>query len=224
MIKPIYDVDGITLYCDDCREILPQIGKVDLLLTDPPYGILNLESGTSRAVRKSARSSGSGKLKDRMLNTSDFSWDASGPTKDELIAIRGKADKQIIWGGNYFELPPCRGILCWDKCQPWPNFSQVEIAWTNLERPAALFKYDKSFVDNKTHPTQKPTALMRWCIGIAGECETILDPFAGSGTTLLAAKLEGRRAIGIEISHKYCESAMNRLKQGVLFGADHAQL
>ena len=93
------------------------------------------------------------------------------------------------------------------------------MAWTDLERPAALFKHDKSDIDGKIHPTQKPEPLMRWCIGLAGESvKTILDPYMGSGTTLLAAKMEGRRAIGIEIEERYCEIAANRLRQGVLFG------
>jgi site-specific DNA-methyltransferase (adenine-specific) len=216
--RPYYEAGGITIYHADCRQVLPFLQRVDLLLTDPPYGILNLESGETKAVRKSPRASGSGKLKNRMINTADFSWDSYAPSVGVLEAMRDIADTQIIWGGNYFQLPPCRGVLVWDKCQPWENFSQVELAWTNLERPAAIFKHDKSAIDGKVHPTQKPSALMKWCIGLAGdEVKTIVDPFMGAGTTLVAAKLEGRQAIGIEINEAYCEAAANRLAQGVLF-------
>ena len=215
---PYYEEDGITIYNADCRQVLPFLRRFDLLLTDPPYGILNLESGETKAVRKSPRASGSGKLKNRMINTAEFAWDSYAPSVGVLEAMRDIADTQIIWGGNYFDLPPCRGVLVWDKCQPWENFSQVELAWTNLERPAAIFKHDKSNIDGKVHPTQKPSALMKWCIGLAGDAvETILDPFIGSGTTLVAAKLEGRKAVGIEISERYCEAAANRLAQRVLF-------
>ena len=221
MIAPYYEdaASGITIYHGDCRDVLPTLAPVDLLLTDPPYGILNLQgNGSTPCVRKSRRQQGSGTLKNRLLNRSNVEWDIA-PTAIELDAAFAKSNKRIVWGGNYFPLPPTRAVLVWDKCQPWPNFSQVEVAWTDLERPAALFKHDKSDIDGKIHPTQKPEPLMRWCIGLAGESvKTILDPYMGSGTTLLAAKMEGRRAIGIEIEERYCEIAANRLRQGVLFG------
>lgn len=152
------------------------------------------------------------------MNTANFSWDSEAPDSFLLDLVRSRASKQIIWGGNYFCLPPCRGVLVWDKCQPWPNFSQVEIAWTNLDRPAALFRHDKSDIEGKCHPTQKPLPLMRWCINLVGaDTGSVLDPFMGAGTTLVAAKLEGKRAIGIEINEEYCEAAANKLSQGVLF-------
>ena len=220
-MKPYYEQDGITIYNGDCRDVLPWLAPVDLLLTDPPYGILNLQgTGSTPCIRKSKRQQGSGTLKNRLLNRSNVEWDIA-PTTCDLDAVFAKSSKRIIWGGNYFPLPPTRAVLVWDKCQPWPNFSQVELAWSDLERPAALFKHDKSDIDGKIHPTQKPEPLMRWCIGLAGEsAQTILDPYMGSGTTLVAAKMEGRRAIGIEIEERYCEIAANRLRQGVLFGID----
>ena len=207
-VEPYYDRGGIVIYNADCRQVLPFLGKSDLLLTDPPYGIL---SGSK------SKGSGAGKLKNRILNRSEIDWDMDPPSIEDLVLLQEKADKQIIWGGNYFDLPACRGLLVWDKCQPWPNFSQVEVAWTNVDKPASLFKHDKSKIDSKTHPTQKPLALMRWCLSFLPDAKTILDPFMGSGTTLVAAKLEGRSAVGIEINEKYCESAAKRLEQGVLF-------
>lgn len=213
--RPFYDRDGIAIYCADCRQVLPFLDRFDLLLTDPPYGILNLENGETSAVRKSPRANGSGKLKNRLINTADFSWDSYAPSVGVLETMRDIADTQIIWGGNYFVLPPCRGVLCWDKCQPWPNFSQVEMAWTNLERPAAMFRHDKSDIEGKQHPTQKPLPLMKWCLSLVPDAKTVIDPFMGSGTTLVAAKQLGLRAVGIEINRTYCEMAIERLRQSV---------
>ena len=217
-MTPYYEEAGITIYHGDCREILPTLPKVDLVLTDPPYGILNLLDGSSLATRKSPRASGSGKLKDRILNTSSITWDVP-PDEDLISAIRAAGENQIIWGGNYFNLPPARGILVWDKEQPWENFSQVEIAWTSLDRPAALFKFNKSG-ESKQHPTQKPLPLMKWCLRLEGGSGSVLDPFMGSGSTLVAAKDDNRHAIGIEMEERYCEIAANRLRQGVLWGAE----
>lgn len=210
-----YEHAGITIYHGDCREILPQLPKVYAVITDPPYGILNLAgTGSIPCVRKSPRQEGSGKLKDRILNRTDVRWDVA-PTAEELESIRAMAKVQILWGGNYFVLPPCRAVLVWDKQQPWENFSQVEIAWTNLARPAAIFRESATFGNpDKEHPTQKPITLMQWCVGLT-EAQTILDPFMGSGTTLVAANNLGRKAIGIEIEERYCEIAAKRLSQEV---------
>jgi DNA modification methylase len=122
------------------------------------------------------------------------------------------SSNQIIWGGNYFPLPPTRGILAWDKQQPWENFSQFEMAWTSFDFPAKIFRFNKSFIKGKQHPTQKPLELMTWCIGLASNVQTILDPFMGSGTTGIACIRTGRKFIGIEISPEYFEIAKNRIK------------
>jgi len=210
--------DGITLYHADCRDILLLLekGSVDLVLTDPPYGILNL-NGKNGAIRKSPRASDSGKLKNRKINTASFQWDNERPTREELENLRAISGHQIIWGGNYLELPPTRCILAWDKIQPWPNFSQVELAWTSLDRPAALFRYDCCRVHEKQHPTQKPLPLILWCLNFIPNAKTVLDPFAGSGTTGRACKDLGRKCIMVEIEERYCEIAARRLEQEVLF-------
>lgn len=215
-MKHYYQDDYCTIYHGDCREILPSLPRVDLVLTDPPYGILNLDgSGSSPCVRKSPRQIGSGKLKNRILNQSNVMWDIA-PDVTMFDALRAVSTYQIIWGGNYFPLPPTRAILVWDKEQPWENFSQVEIAWTNLDRPAALFRESTCRgVPDKLHPTQKPLSLMLWCLQMT-ENGLVLDPYIGSGTTLRAAKDLGRKAIGIEIEERYCEIAAKRLAQEVL--------
>ena len=128
---------------------------------------------------------------------------------EEIIANYSEA---VVWGGNYYRLPPARGWLIWDKKQEHSS-GHAELAWTSLDIPVRTYRlsrveaYSKM---HKQHPTQKPVGLMRWCIEFT-KGQAILDPFMGSGTTLVAAKQLGRRAIGIEIEEKYCEIAANRL-------------
>ena len=138
------------------------------------------------------------------------------------------AGKHIIWGGNYYQLPPSRQYLVWDKGAGFKgrDFAECEQAWCSMDGNAKLFARDplaSGDYRDKVHPTQKPIALMQWCIGIAGEVGSLIDPFMGSGTTLVAAKRAGVRAIGIEINRAYCESAVARLRQGVFdFGGTDA--
>lgn len=217
-MKPVI-IGGATLYLGDNEEIIGGMTRVASLCTDPPYGILNLSGDVDvGVVRKSARQQGSGKLKNRILNTAGVEWDIA-PSTEFLTALRSMSDLQIIWGGNYFELPPARGMLVWDKEQPWANFSQVELAWTNLQRPAAIFKESATRgTPNKEHPTQKPLSLMRWCISLLGDVEEVFDPYMGSGTTGVAALQLGRQFIGIERDERYFEIACRRIEQAVSQG------
>lgn len=195
---PYYQDEYVTLYCGDCREIIPELGKFDLLLTDPPYGI----GIAANPVRQ---------------KHTKMKWDESPVDDRTILLMLATADKAIVWGGNYFGLPPHQCFLAWDKMQP-ENFSlaMLEQAWTNLKGPAKMFR--KSVTSYaKQHPTEKPIALMTWCISLAGDdIQTILDPFAGSGTTGVAAKLLNRKCTLIEKEEKYCEIAARRLSQGVL--------
>ena len=126
-------------------------------------------------------------------------------------------------GGNYFGLPPARGWLVWDKDNTG-DFADCELAWTNLEMAVRKIKYrwngmlqqNMAEKDVRYHPTQKPTAVMEWAIGFVPGARTVLDPWMGSGTTLIAARAKGMQADGIEINEKYCEAAKQRLSQGVL--------
>jgi len=201
------------LWLGDCAAILPVLERVDAVVTDPPYGILNLEGvGSTTAVRKSPRQQGSGTLKNRILNTSQVQWDIA-PAPEIFEMFRNAAADQIIWGGNYFPLPPARGILVWDKDQPWTNFSQAEIAWTSLNRPAALFRESATRgTPNKEHPTQKPLSLMLWCLSLIPNANSILDPYMGSGTTGVAAAQTGRKFIGIEREERYFQIACKRIE------------
>jgi site-specific DNA-methyltransferase (adenine-specific) len=202
-----------TLYLGDCRDVLPSLPKVDAVVTDPPYGFLAGSSGQ-----------GAGKLKNRKLNVASTDWDIAPESNFIAHQVIEHGKDAVVWGGNYFSLPPCRGILVWDKQQPWPNFSAAELAWTTLDRPCAMFRLSSSRADkgeNNPHPTVKPLELMKWCLDFLPNSQTILDPFMGSGTTGVAAVQMGRDFIGIEREPKYFDIACKRIedaqRQGDMF-------
>jgi site-specific DNA-methyltransferase (adenine-specific)/modification methylase len=146
-------------------------------------------------------------------------WDAKPPSNDLMDLIFSLADKQIHWGGNYFNVPPSRCWLVWDKCTGANSFADCELAWTNLDSVVKkltlpwLGSNAKDESGERVHPTQKPLNLMRWCIDVAGKPDIILDPFMGSGTTGVAAVQMGRKFIGIEREPKYFEIACKRIEQ-----------
>jgi DNA modification methylase len=210
--EPFYDQDGITIYNADCRDVLLLIPSVDLLLTDPPYGI-------GYGGKKNSVGGSDGRHKARW-KTWETDWDEKPVDADLLSGLVSRASDSIVWGGNYFVLPPSQGWLVWDKGQRDFTLADAELAWTSRDKATRVFTYTRPAAlaeGPRIHPTQKPLALMRWCLGLVPEAQTVLDPFMGSGTTLLAAKLEGRKAVGIEINRTYCEAAVNRLKQKTLW-------
>ena len=200
-MKPYYDHAGITIYLGDCREILPTLEPVDLVLTDPPYGLADRWTGGTW---------GAAPMYDDAKR-----WDRDIPT-DTVVSLATLAPLVIVWGGNLYPLPPSRSWLSWEKSSKMQTMADFELAWTNLDRPSKLWREDRNPDGKRQHPTQKPLSLMEWCLGFAPFAASVLDPFAGSGTTLVAAKNLGRRAIGIEIEERYCEIAAKRLSQEVL--------
>lgn len=115
-------------------------------------------------------------------------------------------------GGNYFDLPPTRGVIVWDKMQPWENFSQIEYAWTSFDKPAALFQYRSTNERNRIHPTQKPVALYKWILNrYAKPGDTILDTHVGSASSLIACRETGHKYVGFEIDEYYYGLAKKRL-------------
>jgi DNA modification methylase len=193
-MKPYYQDSSVTIYHGDCREIVPTLGKFDLLLTDPPYGLAKKSQGGSWG------------------NFGE--WDKEAPDIDFLVK---SFEKSIIWGGNYFKLPPSRFWLVWDKPEKMPSVADCELAWVSWDSNSRVFSKSRNPDGKRQHPTQKPLELISWCILLAGDdVNTILDPFAGSGTTGRAAKDLGRKATLIEREEKYCEIAAKRMAQEVL--------
>ena len=190
--------EGVTLYLGDCREILPTLGKVDAVVTDPPYGI-----GINKSNRLAISRGHIGENWDD--KPADISW---------LLPM---SVPSIVWGGNYFDLPPHRAPLVWDKNNAGRDFADFELAWSNIDMVARRIVFRPMNMDGgKEHPTQKPIEVMRWCISwLPKSATTILDPFMGSGTTGVAAVKMGRKFIGIEIEPKYFDIACRRISDAL---------
>lgn len=206
----------MVIYHGDAARVLPCLDRVDLLLTDPPYGI-----GCDRAIHATKPSRPSTYVSPPKYAPGE--WDSERPSPVMFAAMLSLSTDQIIWGGNYFAdlLPPSRGWLFWDKrFENTTNFSHGELAWTSLSKPLQKFtlssKAETRGGQLRVHPTQKPEEVMRWSLMQAPNGTTVLDPFMGSGTTLVACKRIGRSCIGIEIDERYCEIAAKRLSQSAL--------
>lgn len=199
--------DGVTLYNADCREVLPTLGKVDAIVSDPPYGI-SYQKGTG------------GKGKHSVRNTEAIAGDAEPFDPSPWL----DCGEVILWGANHFaaRLPHGRW-LAWDKLAGMPefdSFSDVEFAWRKGRGKDRVFSHlwkgickasEKGGGKERWHPTQKPVALMEWCIRQT-EAKTILDPYMGSGTTGVAAVKLGRKFIGVEIEPRYFDVACMRIQ------------
>jgi len=212
-VRPYYQDDLVTIYHGDCRELigpaLLPLHEFDVVVTDPPYGIAYVH--------------GAGRY-----------WPAPKPIVGDEVEfdpafVLAMALPTVLWGGNHYasRLPGSPSWFVWDKKPDgWQNDqADAELAWTNLGGPVRTYRHawsgggtlarENGTARRAIHPAQKPLALMRWCIE---RCPpgTVLDPFMGSGTTLVAAKSLGRKSIGIEIEERYCEIAATRCSQEVL--------
>jgi DNA modification methylase len=185
----------------------------DFALTDPPYGI-----GMSKGFEGFE---GFGPPIPRRQYPD--CWDKERPSADTFSAVLKSCERAIIWGGNFFAdiLPRATHWLVWDKLNTMPSFGDCELAWTNIDRKSVkklTVEWNGLLgkEEVRDHPTQKPFELMNLCLLKYGaDTNAVLDPFMGSGTSLVAAKNHGKRAIGIEIEEKYCEIAAKRLSQEV---------
>ena len=220
-MKPYYQHAGGTIYHGDCREIQPELPPVDAVITDPPYG---MKDKSDRSTRKGALAMPhAGKPPQRK-------WQAiAGDDRPFDPSPWLVYPKVVLFGAVHFSsrLPESRAWLVWDKREGGTSDDNADcdFAWSNLKGPARLYSQLWRGVvrrgsENGTelqHPYQKPLDLMLWVINRCAlrESAIILDPFMGSGTTLLAAKNLGRKAIGIEIEERYCEIAAKRLSQEV---------
>ena len=193
----IETIGDATLYLGDCMDILPTLDKVDAVITDPPYG-LNIAAQPFKHQR--------------MNGAEKKNWDESAPTANLLDEIIKLGDKAILWGGNYFNLPPSRCWLVWDKQNAVPTMSDCEIAWTNLDANTKRFSHPVGRVLNG-HPSEKPLRLMEWTLQTVKASGVILDPFMGSGTTGVASLKTNNKFIGIERDPKYFNIACKRIEQ-----------
>jgi len=200
------------LILGDCVSVMPSLGKVDAVVTDPPYGI-GADKGKKGAIPFKG-----GKPVERAYHPEN-EWDAVRPDRAVFDAILSTATRHIIWGGNYFAdwLPAKGRWLWWDKCQTMPSYGDGELAWTSMDATTPkkfTLANNKLFAQRaeRFHPTQKPVALMEWCLGFLPDAKTILDPFMGSGTTLVACAKMGRKGIGIELDPDYFDIACRRVE------------
>lgn len=227
-------IGSAELFLGDCLDVLPTLGKVDAIITDPPYGIGRVMKGGKGTGHWTLLSNGN-------------PWDMEAP---DISFMLDYAKHYVIWGGNYFPLEPSRCWLVWDKLNAVPTMGQCELAWTNIDHPIQRISLSVGR-NNFGHPTEKPVELMKWCIEFvcsrlpreektrqiaetsskannmptlrevnqsfrkskkSRENITILDCYMGSGTTGVAAVQMGRKFIGIEIDEGYFNIACKRIE------------
>ena len=191
-------IGDATLYLGDCRDILPTLGKVDAVVTDPPYGI-GMDGG---------------KIGNAVYDKMD--WDSEAPNLGAILSLNVPT---VIWGGNYFDLPASAAWLVWDKeTAGITTFADCEVAWTNLPGAMRLKRHlwsgpYQKVREERFHPTQKPLAIMVWAVERIPKARTILDPFMGSGTTGVACVKLDRAFIGIEREPSYFDIACRRIEE-----------
>ncbi len=225
-MKPTWESrDGnIQLFNTDCMRFFLDIHDIETgpiaTVTDPPYGI--------------GEAKGKNKSRGNLAVAQDYGsedWDDQ-TCQEEIEYLARNTDHQIIFGGNYYDLPPTPCFLVWDKMNGSNDFADCELAWTNLKKAVRMIQHRwNGFLcdgndGKRVHPTQKPIDVMLWAIGhLPDDGATILDPFMGSGTTGIAAHRLGRKFIGVERSERWFKTAVNRIESELerhpLF--DHAE-
>jgi site-specific DNA-methyltransferase (adenine-specific)/modification methylase len=204
-VSRIEVIGNAALYLGDCAEILPTLQQADAVITDPPYGIKANKQTLGKGKKEFHRGE---------------SWDDAAP---DLALCLAAGRLACFWGGNYFadQLPISNDWLIWHKLNDGRSFSECEMAWTNFGRQTRHLSHNWSG-EEKLHPTQKPLAVMLWCVGQVA-AQTVVDPFMGSGTTGVACIQLGRSFVGIEREPAYFELACRRIeqaqKQSTLFAA-----
>jgi site-specific DNA-methyltransferase (adenine-specific)/modification methylase len=191
------------MYRADCKDVLPLIGKVDAVISDPPYGLgKRMQGGTWGAKQE---------FKEMVV------WDNAPPTVDFLLSLAALADTCVFWGGNYYGLPPTRCWLVWDKQNAVPTMADCELAWTSLDANTKRKSHPVGRVLHG-HPSEKPLPIMAWTLQVVRASGTVFDPYMGSGTTGVAAIEAGCEFIGIERDPKYFDIACKRIEQAVAQG------
>jgi DNA modification methylase len=195
------------LLLGDMNEILPQLGKFDLCLTDPPYGI-----GEARNDNKS---------RSCLASSKDYGreeWDNQPASAAQIGLMIAASRYQIIFGGNYFDLPPSSCWLVWDKQNGENDFADCELAWTNLSGAVRRVYWRwhgmiRKGQEERFHPTQKPLGVMEWCLSHVPSAKTVVDPFCGSGTSGVACVRRGLAFTGIEQHEPYFDIAVARIRK-----------
>ena len=210
-MTPYYADDLVTIYHGDCREMDLSALGVDVIVTDPPYGM-----AYQHGARKGGHRFG--------MDGESIVGDAEPFDPRHLLAV---GLPTLLWGANHYadRLPSSKGWLVWDKRDGTASNDQsdAEMAWTNFltvtrafsARWSGAHRTGREQAEGRWHVNQKPVALMAWCMALAPS-GAVLDAYAGSGSTLVAAKEAGRKSIGIEIEERYCEIAATRCSQEVL--------
>jgi len=193
----------IELHNIDCMEYMKGLedNAFELAIVDPPYGLGDRICD------------GGGKLKDRkyIQQYKNNKFDHSVPNDEYFVELDRVSNNQIIWGGNYFKLPPTRGVICWDKEQPMPTLSKWEMAWTSFDKTAEIWR-GRSQDSFRIHPTQKPVKLYEWLLAnYAKEGDKILDTHLGSGSSAIAAHYGGFDFVGCELDEDYFKAAKERI-------------
>jgi site-specific DNA-methyltransferase (adenine-specific) len=188
----------IELLHGDCMEYMRDLpdNAFDLAIVDPPYGIDINSSG------RLGHYGGKGKK-----------WDAGTPSDEYFLELGRVSVDQIIWGANYFKMPPARCFIIWDKQQPeGVSFASHEFAWTSFDKSAKCYYQRPQNADLiRIHPTQKPVKLYQWLLSnYTKPGQRILDTHLGSGSSAIAAHYAGLDFVGIELDQDYYQAAVNR--------------
>lgn len=202
-------IGDATLYCGDMRDVLPTLGRFDACVSDPPYGI--------------GEAAGKNKSRGKMAPARDYgndTWDDEPASPAAVSIMRARSRWQIIFGGNYYELPPTPCWLVWDKLNGANDFADCELAWTNLPKAVRRLQWmwngmlRKGNEPRGFHPTQKPVGVMEWCLShLPADVVTVVDPFMGSGTTGVACVKRGLTFTGIEREPRYFDIACKRIAE-----------
>ncbi len=217
-MKPYYEDDYATIYHGDCREVLAGLETFDLMLTDPPYGVAldtdntRFSGGHTASVGRRGNGIGTGRGKPIANDATPF----------DPAFLLPFARHKVIWGWNNFPDKLPRGAcLVWLKRhdEAFGTFlSDAETAWMSKGSGVYCCRdlSNNGITRERVHPTQKPVSLMGWCLNFFPHIQTVIDPYAGSGSSLVAAKERRIKCVGIEIEEEHCEAAARRLQQEVL--------
>lgn len=194
----------------DCVEVMKSLpaGAFNALVTDPPYG-------TGDVLGKPRKQPGKSQWR-KLYSGGTPAWNAETCVHAITVALsRCRPKSAIVWGGQFYPLPPQRGWLIWDKIVRQWTSGHCEMAWSNLDQPVRAYSYSFGQLasEGKEHPTQKPVPLMRWCCHFLPRKAIVLDPFCGSGSTGVACKQLGIPFIGIELDPKWADIARRRLSE-----------